>query len=420
MKRRFAALFLSAIMMIGSVTGCGSTNGSDGGEGAVNNNSEISADSNSEKEAPSEIVVNTVYGDVEVPYAPLRICVLDMDTMDMIHTFGLGDKVVSLAYNKKHTPYLADYYASETIVSLTTSTRNQEEGADPYEAYYSIDADLIIGTSEVVDENVYAVLSQIAPTVVLPSTEECKDGMYEGVMANAAVIASIWGLEEEFTSMRASYDDMYAQLKEVCSGKTYILGAGDVDVNSFRLATNSSSDKSGNSEKTEESDSTEKSNRSEGAGTSDSTENTDRSEKNSESGSTEKSGESGSSDHDKKSNTTAIIAFLTELGMVNKTEAAPEHVQTAALEGLDNETAARQLMDWIESENPDGLFITQRNYETYEEVIEAGYEYLYLDTLTVYQNNGFALLGTEWTQLSGGLTAMMTMVDQLAEAFLNN
>lgn len=63
--------------------------------------------------------------------------------------------------------------------------------------------------------------------------------------------------------------------------------------------------------------------------------------------------------------------------------------------------------------------MTQRDYETYEDVLNAGYEYLYLDTLTVYQNGGFAVLGTEWTQLSSGLTAMMTMVDQLAEAFLN-
>lgn len=391
MTKKMMAILLSATILAGAMTGCGSTDTGNSGSGNNGGDSVNENVSNSGSETPSVITVNTVYGDVEIPYAPERICVLDMNTMDMIHTFNLGDKVASLVYNKKHTMYLADYYASETIVSLTVSSRNTEEGADPYEAYYSIDADLIIGDTSVVDENVYAVLSQIAPTVILPNAEECKDGKYAGVMANAAVIASIWGLDEEMASISAEYDAKYAELKKVCAGKTYLIAGGNVEINSFRLATSEDGGKAKTSESSGRSDS---------------------------SGSSEKSS-SSSGGSNKEANTTDIIAFLAELGMVNITDTTPEDVRATALAALDNDAAAKKMIDWIESASPDGLFLTQRDYETYEDVLNAGYQYLYLDTLTVYKNGGFAILGTEWTQLSCGLTAMMTMVDQLAVAFLD-
>lgn len=394
MVKKMMVLLLSAMMLAGAMTGCGST---DSGN-SDNKGSEVSVNdvsgNNAGSETPSIITVNTVYGNVEIPYAPERICVLDMNTMDMIHTFGLSDNVASLVYNKKHTPYLADYYASESIVSLTVSTRNAEEGADPYESYYSIDADLIIGDADSVNADLYAVLSQIAPTVVLPNAEEHKDGRYEGVMANAAVVASIWGLDAEMASIAETYDAKYDALVKECAGKTYLLGGGDVSVNSFRLAT------------------------SEDGGRAKTTESSENSENSEKSGSSEKSESSGGGSN-KAANTTAIIAFLTELDMVNITDTAPEEVRATALAELDNDAAAKKMSEWIETAAPAGLFITQRDYETYEDVLEAGYEYLYLDTLTVYKNGGFAILGTEWTQLSGGLTAMMTMVDQLAAAFLD-
>lgn len=389
MGKKMMALLISAMMIAGAMTGCSSDEGTDTQSGTGKDNVTLSENS-ADSDAPERITVSTVYGDVEIPYAPVRICVLDMNTLDMIHTFDLSSKVASLVYNKKHAAYLADYYASESIVSLTVSTRNTEEGADPYESYYSIDADLIIGDADSVDADLYAVLSQIAPTVVLPNSDENENGMYAGVMENAAVVASIWGLDEKMASISETYGAKYAALAEACAGKTYLLGGGDVSINSFRLATT----EDGGRAKTSES-----------------------SERSTSSGSSEKSGSSGGSN--KAANTTSIIAFLTELGMVNITDNAPEDVRATALAELDNDAAAKKMTDWIESAAPAGLFVTQRDYETYEDVLNAGYKYLYLDTLTVYQNGGFAVLGTEWTQLSGGLTAMMTMVDQLADAFLN-
>lgn len=380
MRKKMLTFLLGAMVIAGVMCGCG------GSEDAnidkkVNNEATVNDEGKEETVTPSTITVKGAYGDVEVPYAPERICVLDMNTMDMIHTLGLGDKVVSLAYNKKHTTYLIDYYSSETIVSLTVSSRNQEEGADPYEAYYSIDADLIIGDANAISADAYAVLSQIAPTVVIPNSGE-RSGMYESVMEKSAIVASIWGKDEEMASIRETYDAKYAKLVKECEGKTYVLGGGDAEgLNSFRLATTATES---NSKKL------------------------DNAEKN---GNSEKS----SGESNKAANTTAIVAFLTELKMTNITDTAPEEVRTEALAELDNDAAAKKMMEWIESVKPAGVFVTQRSYETYEDVLNAGYEYLYLDTLTC----SFAIFGTEWTQLSGGLTGMMTMVDQLTDALID-
>lgn len=338
------------------------------------------------------ITVNTVYGDVEVPFAPERICVLDMYTMDTLHTLGLSDNVVILLYNKKHPAYLADYYASETIISLNASTRNMEEGADPYEPYYSIDADLIIGTVEQANEELYNdVLSQIAPTVIMPVYDECETGMFDGVMANAATVASIWGMEEELASMVADSEAAYAQLKEICAGKTYLLGHGDVEISGIRLDNdNAESEEKSSEERTSE----EKS-----------------SEEKSESS-------SGSNSHNKKSNTEAVEKFLGELGMVNVTGEAPAEFVNDLAADADFDAAAKALMDWVESVNPDALLLSSRDYFSLEEVRAAGYDYLYVDASTVYNNGGFQILGTEWSQCSGGLTGMLTMVAQTADIFL--
>lgn len=379
MKKKMLTFLLGAMMIAGVMCGCGGSE--DANDKEVNNEVIVNDEGKEEDVTPSTITVKGAYGEVEVPYAPERICVLDMNTMDMIHTLGLGEKVVSLAYNKKHTTYLIDYYSSETIVSLTVSSRNQEEGADPYEAYYSIDADMIIGDADAISADAYAVLSQIAPTVVIPNSEE-SSGMYESVMEKSAIVASIWGKDDEMASIRETYDAKYAKLVEECEGKTYVLGGGDAEgLQSFRLATTVTENSSKKSDDSEKSDNSEKS--------------------------------SGGSN--KVANTTAINAFLSELKMTNITDTAPEEVRTEALAELDNDAAAKKMMEWIESVKPTGVFVTQRSYETYEDVLNAGYEYLYLDTLTC----SFAILGTEWTQLSGGLTGMMTMVDQLTDALID-
>lgn len=150
-------------------------------------------------ESDGAITVNTAYGEVKVPSAPTRVCVLDLSVMDILDTLGLGENVVVLQWHKHYPAYLEEYYNSETIISLTGnnnghggSTEVTDEDADPYEMYYGIDADLIIGTTEKIDEDLYAILSQIAPTVVLTPALEASENLYDAVCENAETIASIW------------------------------------------------------------------------------------------------------------------------------------------------------------------------------------------------------------------------------------
>lgn len=235
------ALLLSTMMLAGIMAGCGATNAASTGtandEVAADTGSDVNDDAGSgavtenaaDAETPSVITVSTAYGDVEVPYAPERICVLDLSTMDIVDSLGLGEKVVCLGWHKHYPSYLEEYYVSETIISLTTSrnsgkgqtqeTVSTEEATDPYEIYYGIDADLIIGTTEKIDADLYAVLSQIAPTVALEPVLE-SDNIYLGMRENAAAVASIWGMDEEFETKMEAYDEMYTQLCETVKDKT--------------------------------------------------------------------------------------------------------------------------------------------------------------------------------------------------------
>ena len=61
---------------------------------------------------PATVTINAynaekVYGEVEVPYDPQRIAVLDMAALDIIDALGLGDRIVGSA--KVTIEYLTDY-----------------------------------------------------------------------------------------------------------------------------------------------------------------------------------------------------------------------------------------------------------------------------------------------------------------------
>ena len=61
---------------------------------------------------PATVTINAynaekVYGEVEVPYDPQRIAVLDMAALDILDALGLGDRVVGSA--KVTIEYMTDY-----------------------------------------------------------------------------------------------------------------------------------------------------------------------------------------------------------------------------------------------------------------------------------------------------------------------
>lgn len=377
--KKLLALLLAVVMVFGLVACGGETEPKD--DSTVANTTEHDHDHDhdheNENEAPSAVTVETVYGSVEVPYAPERVCVLNGDMLDIMVALGLGDSVTCVRTTNEYPAYLESYYTSETIIQLNTSTKNLPEGTDPMEPYYSIDADLIIASVQEIDQEKYDVLCQIAPTVVLDYVSNHADGMYAGVKANAKAIASIWGVEATVDELTASYDELYAQLQAAAEGKTCVIAKGKADMNSIQVQANNN--------------------------------------------------DPAADDEAVKDNERAGL-LLNELGFINLSNETPEEVSMNATSkavkeaGEDTEAVAavaKSITDWIESADPDYLWVIDKSYSSLEEVQAAGFDYLYVTDLTVYAEGGFHFLAKEWTLARGGLTGMFTMLDQLAGILLN-
>ena len=370
MIKKILALFLGTMMLVSAMTGCGSTDTNTDPSSSNNPSSSNDVVENT----PTTVTVSTVYGEVEVPFNPDRVSVLNGDAMDVMVTLGLADKVASVRSTNEYPAYLADYYTSDSIIQLNLSTKNLPEGADPMEPYYAIDADLIIANVQEIDKEKYDVISQIAPTVVLDYVSNNDNGMYAGVKENAMTIAKIFGVEDKVTELTKSYDELYAKLEAACAGKTCVITKGKADMNSVQVQSNNTS---------------------------------------------------GESESIKDNERAGLL--LNELGMKNLSNEAPEEVSMNATSkavkaaGEDKEAVkavAKSITDWIESVNPDYLWVIDKTYSSLDEVTAAGFEYSYVTDLSVYKDGGFHFLAKEWTLARGGLTGMFTMLDQLAEIVL--
>ncbi len=122
MKKKIMTLALSAVMAV-SLAACGAGGNSDSsssgstsasGSSAVSDVSSASAASDastasSGEEKPETITVKSLNAnreevDLEVPYDPERIAILDMACLDIIDSLGVGDRVVAI---RKHFPGLS-------------------------------------------------------------------------------------------------------------------------------------------------------------------------------------------------------------------------------------------------------------------------------------------------------------------------
>ena len=86
--KKITAILLMALMVL-SLTACGNQTGKD------NNGSEGSTE-------PTSVTITTLNGQkeqtqLEVPYNPERIAILDLAALDIIDSIGVGDKVVGMA-----------------------------------------------------------------------------------------------------------------------------------------------------------------------------------------------------------------------------------------------------------------------------------------------------------------------------------
>lgn len=153
--------------------------------------------------------------DLEVPYDPQRIAILDMAALDIIDSLGLGDRVVGSA--NVTIEYLLDYNpnASEgRIVNLgTVKTADLEKVA-------ACEPDIIFIGGRL--GSIYEELSVIAPVVYL--AVDYDKGVVNSTADNARTIASIFGMEDQVDAMMSGFQTRIDALKPVLEGKNVLLG----------------------------------------------------------------------------------------------------------------------------------------------------------------------------------------------------
>ncbi|MBQ8396370.1 MAG: ABC transporter substrate-binding protein [Oscillospiraceae bacterium] len=204
--KRILALIMAA-MMVFCLAACGSTN--DGGESSTGG----------DENKPSTITIQSMngkkeYADLTVPYDPQRIAILDMPSLDIIDSLGLGDRVVGSA--KVTIEYLTDYNPDDSngkianLGSVKTADLEQVAICEP---------DIIFIGGRLSAS--YDALSEIAPVVYLGVDYE--KGVVQSTADNAKTIASIFGKEAEIDAKMSGFQTRINALNAVLKDKNILL-----------------------------------------------------------------------------------------------------------------------------------------------------------------------------------------------------
>ena len=168
--------------------------------------------------APETVTITSLNADkeaveLEVPYDPQRIAILDMASLDILDALGVaGGRVVGSADTS--LDYLQSYVTDENTANLGTI-----KTAD-LEAVMAAQPDVIFIGGRLAKS--YDALSEIAPVVYLATDSEL--GVVESVRQNAATIASMFGLEDKVDELMAGFDARIQTLADFAADKAAIVG----------------------------------------------------------------------------------------------------------------------------------------------------------------------------------------------------
>lgn len=215
--------FMLASAMIFSMAACGNSsankNTSSNSEPSISTENNVTA-SGTEEPKPETITIqalnaNKEMTDIEVPYDPQRIAILDMPALDIVDTLGIGERIVGSA--KVTIEYLTDYNPDDSngaIMNLgTVKTADLEKVA-------ACEPDIIFIGGRL--SSVYTDLEAIAPVVYLAVDYE--KGVVESTKYNAQTIASIFGKEAEVEEMFTDFLPRIDALNNVLKDKNVLLG----------------------------------------------------------------------------------------------------------------------------------------------------------------------------------------------------
>ena len=214
-SRRSFLTAMAAVSAAGVLAACGASSST---ASSVASSVAASSEATTSSEAvPESVTIKAFNGakelvDVEVPFDPQRIAILELASLDILDELGVGDRVVGTASTS--LDYLQSYVTNDSIVNLG----NIKE-AD-MEAVMACEPDIIFIGGRL--SKSYDALCEIAPVVFLATDAE--KGVVESTRENAMTIASIFGLEDHVEALMADFDSRIDALKAFAEGKTAIVG----------------------------------------------------------------------------------------------------------------------------------------------------------------------------------------------------
>lgn len=175
------------------------------------------ADQAGKESTPQTVKVSAKDGngkptEVEVPYNPKRIAVMDMAILDIIDSIDAGDRVVAVP--KISLDYLKKYQENENVKNAGTVKE-----AD-MEALMEAQPEVIFIGGRLASQ--YEELAKIAPVVYLSNDYE--SGILTSVKNNAQVVASIFGKQEEAKKLTDAFDARVEKIAKASKGKTAVVG----------------------------------------------------------------------------------------------------------------------------------------------------------------------------------------------------
>ena len=158
--KKMLSLALAGVMAL-SLMACSAQNGGDSSENTSSPSSSQSSEETQNNETPESVTItslnaNKEAAELEVPYDPQRIAILDMASLDILDTLGVGDRVVGTASTSLE--YLQDYI-NDDIANLGTIKE-----AD-LEAVMACEPDVIFIGGRLASS--YDALSEIAPVTLI-------------------------------------------------------------------------------------------------------------------------------------------------------------------------------------------------------------------------------------------------------------
>lgn len=207
MKMKKVLFILFAVMMSLSLVAC-----------TTQSSSNSSLAQSGGTSSSSSVTVTTLNGakesvQLQVPYNPKRIAVMDLATLDILDNLGLGDRVVGVSKGSS-IDYLQNYMTDNSITNLGTIKEVDME------ALMSCEPDIIFIGGRLADK--YDELSKIAPVVYLAIDTQL--GVVESVRNNATTVASIFGAQDSVQKNFSDFDSRIQALTKVSNDKTAIIG----------------------------------------------------------------------------------------------------------------------------------------------------------------------------------------------------